>query len=339
MTTHPYKTFEGIPLSVLDVSPLREGYTASDSFQNSANLIQAAERWGYKRYWLAEHHNMPGIASSATSVVIGHLADKTEHIRVGAGGIMLPNHAALVIAEQFGTLEAMYPGRIDLGLGRAPGTDQPASYALRRTLNMGPEAFPQQVEELEDYFKGISRVKAVPGEGMDIPLWFLGSSGFSAKLAAMKGRPFAFAAHFAPRYTIPALNVYRDNFEPSEHLDEPYASVCINVIAADTDAEAHKLATSLQLQFWGLRRGTPFPLRKPVDPSELEEMWTPQEREIVGASVDPFSTIIGSKGTVQAELKRFKDETDADEIMINSVIYDPEARLRSYEIVHELMDS
>lgn len=332
------KTFGGVPVSILDLSPLPEGRTASDSFRNSVDLARHAEKWGYKRYWLAEHHNMPGIASSATSVVIGHIAGATETIRVGAGGIMLPNHAALVIAEQFGTLEAMYPGRIDLGLGRAPGTDSPAAHALRRTLHMSPEDFPLQVEELEDYFKGLSRVRAIPGEGMDIPLWFLGSSGFSAKLAAEKGRPFAFASHFSPRYTIPALNVYRSHFKPSEHLDKPYALVCLNVIAAETDEEAQRLATSLKLQFWGLRRGTPFALKPPISPEELENIWTPYEKQVVEASVDPFSTIIGSPETVKRELHRFLSETEADELMINSVIYDHRARLRSYEIVQELMD-
>lgn len=338
MTLSSSRTFQGVPLSVLDLAPLREGHDAADSFKNSVTLAQATEDWGYKRFWLAEHHNMPGIASSATSLVIGHIAGATKHMRIGAGGVMLPNHAALVIAEQFGTLESLYPGRIDLGLGRAPGTDSPTSHALRRTLNMGPEDFPLQVEELEDYFKGTSRVKAIPGVGLDIPLWFLGSSGFSAKLAAMKGRPFSFAAHFAPRHTLAALNIYRDHFTPSEYLEKPYASVCINIIAADTDEEAHRIATSLQLQFWGLRRGNPFALKPPIDPAELEQLWSPYEREIVNASIDPFSTIIGSKETVQKELERFKNETNADEIMINSVIYNIEDRLRSYEIVHELMD-
>lgn len=338
MTEERSHTFHGIPLSVLDLSPLTEGGTVSDSFRNSADLARHAESWGYKRFWLAEHHNMPGIASSATSVVIGHIAGATKHIRVGAGGIMLPNHAALVIAEQFGTLEALYPGRIDLGLGRAPGTDSPASHALRRTLNMDPNDFPLQVEELEDYFKGLSRVRAIPGEGMDIPLWFLGSSGFSAKLAAVKGRPFAFASHFSPRYTIPALKVYRDNFKPSEYLEKPQALVCLNVIAADTDEEAEFIASSLYLQFWGLRRGTPFALKPPIRKEEMAELWTPYEQQVVEASVDPFSTIIGSKETVKKELERFLEETKADELMINSVIYDHQARLRSYEIVHELMD-
>lgn len=337
MTAHSGH-FQGVPLSVLDLAPLTEGGSASETFKNSVELAQAAESWGYKRYWLAEHHNMPGIASSATSVVIGHIAGATESIRVGAGGVMLPNHAALVIAEQFGTLEAMYPGRIDLGLGRAPGTDSPASHALRRTLHMGPDDFPLQVEELEDYFAGTARVQAIPGKGQDIPLWFLGSSGYSAKLAALKGAPFAFAAHFSPRYTIPALNVYRDNFKRSERMEKPYAVVCLNVIAADTDEEAQFISTSLKLQFWGLRRGTPFPLKAPISQEELENLWTPYERQVVQASVDPFSTIIGSHETVKRELERFLSETKADELMINSVIYDQKARLRSYEIVKELMD-
>ncbi|WLV24352.1 LLM class flavin-dependent oxidoreductase [Aciduricibacillus chroicocephali] len=338
MSTKSSGRIKGVPLSILDLAPLTEGGSASETFRNSVDLAQHAQNWGYGRYWLAEHHNMPGIASSATSIVIGHIAGATESIRVGAGGIMLPNHAALTIAEQFGTLNAMYPGRIDLGLGRAPGTDSPTSHALRRTLNSGPEDFPLQVEELEDYFAGTSRVQAIPGKGEDIPIWFLGSSGFSAKLAAGKGAPFAFASHFSPRYTIPALNVYRDNFKPSERLDKPHALVCLNVIAADTDEEAQFISTSLKLQFWGLRRGTPFALKPPITQEELEALWSPYERQVVEAAIDSFSTIIGSPDTVKHGIERFIEETKADELMLNSVIYDHKARLRSYEIVHELMD-
>ncbi len=338
MTSINSKRFKDIPLSVLDLAPLIEGGDASTTFKNSVNLAQHAEKLGFDRYWLAEHHNMPGIASSATSVVIGHIAGATKKIRVGAGGIMLPNHAALVIAEQFGTLDAMYPGRIDLGLGRAPGTDQAAAYALRRTLNSHVEDFPLQVEELEDYFAGTARVRAIPGEGQNIPIWLLGSSNFSAKLAADTGRPFAFASHFAPQYTIPALQMYRDHFKPSQTLEKSYALVCLNIIAADTDEQAKFLATSLQQQFWGLRRGTPTQLKPAITETEMEALWTPMERAAVAQTLDPFSTIIGSKETVKRELERFLKETEADELMVNSVIYDHDARVRSYEIIAELME-
>jgi luciferase family oxidoreductase group 1 len=327
--------FEGIPLSVLDLAPITEGSTAAESFQNSVELAQKVESFGFNRYWLAEHHNMPGIASSATSVLIGHIAGATKTIRVGAGGIMLPNHATLVIAEQFGTLESLYPGRIDLGLGRAPGSDQATAYALRRTLNRVAEEFPQQVEELEDYFKGTARVRAIPGEGLNIPIWLLGSSDFSARLAAYKGLPFSFASHFAPQYTIPALRLYRDRFQPSEALDRPYAMVGVNVIAADTDEKAKWLATSQQQQFLSLIRNMPSQLKPPVE--DMDEIWAPIEKASVEQTLDPRFTIVGSPDAVRRKLSAVIKETEADEVIIQSPIYCQQDRIRSYEIVAEMM--
>ncbi|MYL58360.1 MsnO8 family LLM class oxidoreductase [Virgibacillus halodenitrificans] len=332
------KTFHDTPLSVLDLAPVNEGTEPTDSFKNSVELAQHVEQLGFNRYWLAEHHNMPGIASSATSVIMGHIAEKTSRIRVGAGGIMLPNHATLVIAEQFGTLESLYPERIDLGLGRAPGSDQATAYALRRTLNMSVEDFPMQVNELQDYFSDnpISRVKAVPGQGLSIPIWLLGSSDFSARLAAKKGLRFSFASHFAPAYTVPALNLYRENFQPSEELEKPYAMVGVNVIAADTDEHAQFIATSLQQQFLNLRRGRPTKLQPPIQ--DIESEWTPMELSAIKQSLDPRSTIIGDKEKVRKGLESFIAETQADEVIISSQIYNQADRLRSYEIIGELME-
>ncbi|WP_019376472.1 LLM class flavin-dependent oxidoreductase [Virgibacillus halodenitrificans] len=332
------KTFHDTPLSVLDLAPVNEGTEPSDSFKNSVELAQHVEQLGFNRYWLAEHHNMPGIASSATSVIMGHIAEKTSRIRVGAGGIMLPNHATLVIAEQFGTLESLFPERIDLGLGRAPGSDQATAYALRRTLNMSVEDFPMQVNELQDYFSDnpISRVKAVPGQGLSIPIWLLGSSDFSARLAAEKGLHFSFASHFAPAYTVPALNLYRENFQPSKELDKPYAMVGVNVIAAETDEHAQFIATSLQQQFLNLRRGRPTKLQPPIQ--DIESQWTPMELAAIKQSLDPRSTIIGDKEKVRKGLESFIAETQADEVIISSQIYNQADRLRSYEIIGELME-
>ncbi len=330
------KTFNNIPLSVLDLAPVLEGSNPSESFKNSVDLAQSVEKDGFNRFWLAEHHNMPGIASSATSVIIGHIAGATNHMRVGAGGVMLPNHATLVIAEQFGTLESMFPGRIDLGLGRAPGSDQATAYALRRTLNQRVEDFPLQVDELEAYFEGTARVRSVPGEGLTIPIWLLGSSGFSAQLAAKKGLSFSFASHFAPDYTIPALNLYRDNFKPSDTLTKPYAMVGVNVIAADTDEQAEYLATSQQQQFLSIRQGNPTKLQRPID--DIDSVWTEMEKAAVEQSINSRSTIVGSKETVKQGLEKFLEETQADEMIINSQIFDQEARKRSYEIIGELMD-
>ncbi|MFD2629757.1 LLM class flavin-dependent oxidoreductase [Oceanobacillus kapialis] len=337
MTTKS-RTFQHIPLSVLDLAPVNEGSTPRESFQNSVKLAQHVDKLGFNRFWLAEHHNMPGIASSATSVIMGHIAENTERIRIGAGGIMLPNHATIVIAEQFGTLESLYPGRIDLGLGRAPGSDQATAYALRRTLGMSVEDFPMQVNELQDYFSDepVSRVKAVPGQGLDIPIWLLGSSDFSARLAAQKGLAFSFASHFAPAYTVPALRLYRERFQPTEKMEKPYAMVGVNVIAADTDEKAQYIATSQQQQFLSLRRGNPTKLQPPVE--NMDEVWTPMERAAVEQSLDPRTTIIGSKETVRKGLEAFLEETQADEMIISGQIYHMEDRLRSYEIVAELMD-
>ncbi|OXS69930.1 LLM class flavin-dependent oxidoreductase [Priestia filamentosa] len=328
------KILHDIKFSVLDLAPVNEGSTPADAFRNSLDLVQHAEKWGFNRYWVAEHHNMPGIASSATSVVIGYLAAGTKTIRLGSGGIMLPNHASLVIAEQFGTLESMYPGRIDLGLGRAPGSDQNTARALRRTLGTTGDEFPQQLEELRAYFSENSRfVKAVPGQGLNIPIWLLGSSGFSARLSGRLGLPFAFASHFAPNYTLPALKTYRDHFTPSEHLQTPYVMVGVNVVAADTEEEAKRLATSQQQQFLSLIRGTPTQLKPPVD--DMEQVWTPYEKSIIAEKLD--STIVGTKETVKARLEQFLADTDADEMIINSQIFDHKARLRSYEIIAEIM--
>ncbi|PLT27464.1 LLM class flavin-dependent oxidoreductase [Peribacillus deserti] len=335
--TTKHKQLRDIKFSVLDLSPILAGGTASDSFKNTLSLAQHAEKWGYTRYWLAEHHNMPGIASSATSVVIGHVAGGTETIRVGSGGIMLPNHAPLVIAEQFGTLESLYPGRIDLGLGRAPGTDQLTAHALRRDRRSDGQDFPEQLEELRNYFKsseavGGRHVRAIPGEGQNIPVWLLGSSGFSAQLAGRLGLPFAFASHFSPDNTLPALDLYRRSFTPSDVLDKPYAMVGVNVIAADTEEVARRLATSMQQQFLNLIRNNPVPLQPPVD--SMDELWSPYEEAALQQQLG--SSIIGDHAGVTEKLQDFLDLTQADEMMVNAQIYDHQARLRSFEIVAEI---
>lgn len=330
------KTLDHIKYSVLDLAPITQGSSPSEAFQNTKDLAQHAEKWGYNRVWLAEHHSMPGIASSATSVVIGYVAAATEKIRIGSGGIMLPNHAPLVIAEQFGTLEAMYPGRIDLGLGRAPGTDQLTAMALRRDSRSSGHDFPQQLEELRGYLDANSKhnkVRAIPGEGQDIPIWLLGSSGFSATLAAQLGLPFSFASHFSPENTLPALERYRQYFEPSALLDKPYAMVGVNVVAADTTEEAKILSTTHQQQFLNLIRNTPGQIQPPVE--SMEGIWSPLEKESILNQLK--STIIGNPEEVKEKLQAFVEETGADELIINSTIYDHKARLRSYEIVAEIM--
>lgn len=336
-TNHSIKQIEEIPLSVLDLAPIAEGYEARDAYKNTLSLAKHAEKWGFHRYWLAEHHNMPGIASAATSILIGHVAQGTSTIRVGSGGIMLPNHAPLVIAEQFGTLESLFPDRIDLGLGRAPGTDQRTAAALRRGLGSGGDDFPNQLEELRTYFnpdraKGVLPVHAVPGEGLNIPIWLLGSSGFSARLAASEGLPFAFASHFSPENTIPALNLYYEQFEPSEVLQEPYAMVVANVIAADTQEEAEFLSTSGEQQFLNIIRNTPAKLRPPV--KNIDELSTDYEKAILKKQFG--SAIVGTGDVVKKKLQAFLEETGASEIMIHSQIYDHDARLRSFEIVAEV---
>jgi luciferase family oxidoreductase group 1 len=311
------------PLSILDLAPIVEGATAADAFRNSLDLAQHAERWGYHRYWLAEHHNIPGVASAATSVVIGHIAGGTSRIRVGAGGIMLPNHAPLVIAEQFGTLESLYPGRIDLGLGRAPGGDQATARALRRYLHGGVDTFVHDVLELQAYFRNGSgaTVRAIPGQGLDVPLWILGSSEFGAQLAAQLGLPYAFASHFAPDLLGTALRLYRVGFQRSESLERPRAMVGVNVIAAETDREAQRLATSLQRQFLNLVRGNPGEVRPPVD--SMEGRWNPAERQHVERMTRVSA--IGSRETVRRRL----------ELILTAQIYDHAARLRSFEIAAE----
>jgi luciferase family oxidoreductase group 1 len=332
------KAFQDVPISILDLAPVIKGGTPADSFHNSLDLARHAEKWGYYRYWLAEHHNMPGIASSATSLVIGYVAAGTEKIRVGSGGIMLPNHAPLMIAEQFGTLESMYPGRIDLGLGRAPGSDQPAMRAIRRGLGSDGSDFPEQLSELRSYLDPSSfnsrppGVRAIPGEGLTIPIWLLGSSGFSAQLAGQLGLPFAFASHFAPDYLLPALHLYRSNFRPSEVLDKPYAMIGLNIIAADTVEEAKRLATSQQQQFLNIIRGRTGQLSPPVE--NMDTLWEPHEKAHL-QSMQTYS-IIGDKTVLRDKLKFFLKETEADEFIVAAQIYDHQARLRSYELLAEV---
>jgi luciferase family oxidoreductase group 1 len=326
-----------VPLSVLDLSPIVQGSDAGQALRNTRDLAQHAERWGYRRYWLAEHHNMTGIASAATAVVIGYVAAATETIRVGAGGIMLPNHAPLVIAEQFGTLEALFPGRIDLGLGRAPGTDMLTARALRRDIAAAAEQFPQDVLELQALFAPAQpgqRIRAVPGEGLNVPLWILGSSLFGAQLAAMLGLPFAFASHFAPAQLHDALAIYRHRFEPSAALDKPHAMVAVNAFAAETDEEGRKLFTSLQQAFLNLRRGTPGPLPPPVD--RLEDL-LPHEQ--AGLEQALAYSLVGSPETIRRRLRAVVEETGADEIMVTGQIHDHAARLRSFEIVAQVRDA
>lgn len=329
-----------IALSILDLAPVVEGSTAADSFRNSLDLAQHAERWGYKRYWLAEHHNMPGIASSATSVVIGHIAAGTQTIRVGSGGIMLPNHAPLLIAEQFGTLESLFPGRIDLGLGRAPGSDGLTARAVRRGLENGGDNFPELLQELRGYFEPITpgetaAVRAYPGAGLDIPIWLLGSSGFSAQLAGQLGLPFAFASHFAPDYLLQALQLYHSSFRPSDHLDKPYAMVALNVIAADSDEEAQRLATSQQQQFLNIVRGQRGLLRPPVD--NMDELWNEQEKAYVRSTLK--YTFAGTKQSIKEKLEQFVSMTQANELIVATQLYDHQARLRSYELLAELVQN
>ncbi len=325
-----------IPFSVLDLAPITEGGDATTSFKNTLELAQRAEAWGYNRFWLAEHHGMPGIASAATAVLIGHVAQGTKTIRVGAGGIMLPNHAPLVIAEQFGTLECLYPGRIDLGLGRAPGSDQVTAQALRRNLAVSSDEFPQDVMELIDYFaaepKG--RVRAVPGAGLKVPLWILGSSLFGAQMAAAFGLPYAFASHFAPQLIDEAIQQYRSYFRPSQFLDKPYVMLGFNAIAADSDAEAELLSTSGQQAFVNLRTGRPgrLPPPQPGYKDTLDPMAQTMLDQIFSCSA------IGSAKTVTASIQKFIERTQADELMITAHIFDHKARLRSYEIVSEIRE-
>ena len=325
-----------IPLSVLDLSPIVAGGDARQAFRNTLDLARHAEAWGYNRYWLAEHHNMVGIASAATSVVIGHVAAGTSRIRVGAGGIMLPNHSPLVIAEQFGTLESLFPGRIDLGLGRAPGPDRVTIHALRRDP-MAADTFPRDVVELQSYFRDATpgqAVRAVPGTGLHVPIWLLGSSTFSAQLAATLGLPFAFASHFAPDQMHAALELYRSGYQPSAEHPAPYAMLGVSVVAADSDAEAHRLATSLQQQFLALQRGRPVQLQPPVD--SMDGLWAEWERSAVQRTLR--QAIVGGPDAVRRGLAAFVSSTNADELMITAHIHSHEARRRSYEIIADVTE-
>ncbi|MBM6582878.1 LLM class flavin-dependent oxidoreductase [Microvirga sp. BT689] len=325
------------PFSILDLAPVPEGFTPSDALRNSLDLAQHAERWGYNRFWLAEHHNMVGIASAATSVAIGHVAGGTKTIRVGAGGIMLPNHSPLVIAEQFGTLDALYPGRIDLGVGRAPGTDQRTLRALRRDP-AAADTFPQDVVELQALLGPVQPdqvIQAVPGAGSNVPIWILGSSLFGAQLAAMLGLPYAFASHFAPGALMQALQVYRERFQPSAQLERPHAMVGVNVIAADTDEEARHLFTSAQQSFTNLFRGARGKLQPPID--DIESYWAPHEK---AQAMNMLScSFVGSAKTVREGLEGFIAETGTDELIVASAIYDHGKRLRSYEILSQVREA
>ena len=325
-----------ISFSVLDLAPVTEGSDTTQAFRNTLDLAQLAERLGYQRYWLAEHHNMPGIASAATAVLIGHVAGGTSTIRVGAGGIMLPNHAPLQVAEAFGTLASLYPGRIDLGLGRAPGTDQPTAKALRRYFDSA-DAFPHDVKELLGYFqpaKPGQQVRAVPGAGIDVPVWLLGSSLFSATLSAQLGLPFAFASHFAPDAMDEALALYRRDFRPSARLSQPYAMLGINVVAADSDAEARRLFTTQQQSFINLRRGRPGLIPPPID--DIESYWTPVEK--LGVERALACAVIGDADTVQAGIDAFIARHKPDELMITANVFEHAARRHSFEIAAAVRD-
>jgi luciferase family oxidoreductase group 1 len=324
-----------VPLSILDLAPIVEGSDVATALRNSIDLAQHAERWGYTRFWVAEHHNSAGIASAATAVLIAEVASATETIRVGAGGIMLPNHSPFVIAEQFGTLAALHPGRIDLGLGRAPGTDQLTMLAIRPAGHPGSDTFPQDVLELQLYLgdpQPGQRVRATPGQGSHVPLWILGSSLYGAQLAAALGLPYAFASHFAPEALLPALEVYRERFQPSEQLQQPYAMVACNVVCAETDEEARRLFTSPQQSFTNILRGRRGQLPPPID--DIETWWTPEEK---AQTMQRLSrSYVGSPQTVRESLDAFVEETQADELIVAAAIHDHRARLRSYELLSSL---
>ena len=323
------------PLSILDLSPIPQGSTAGDALRNSLELARSAERLGYNRYWVAEHHNMPGIASAATAVVIGYIAGGTGSIRVGSGGVMLPNHSPLVVAEQFGTLASLYPGRIDLGLGRAPGTDMGTARALRRDAMTSAEEFPQDVQELRALLAPVQpgqRLRAIPGAGTEVPIWLLGSSLFSAQLAALLGLPFAFASHFAPGDMMGAIEIYRRRFQPSKQLDRPYAMLGVNVLVADSDAEARRQFTSVQQSFINLRRGMPGQVPPPID--DIEAFWAPHEKAMVGQSL--ACSFVGAPATVEAGLRGFIERTGADELVATCHIHDHQARLRSFELLADI---
>jgi luciferase family oxidoreductase group 1 len=323
---------DAVSFSVLDLAPYPEGQTIADAFRNSRDLAQHAEEWGYHRYWIAEHHNIEGIASSATPILLGYVAEATRKIRIGSGGIMLPNHPPLIVAEQFGTLETLYPKRIDLGLGRAPGTDQQTMRAIRRESPTRGDDFSELIEELEFFFAEAQpgqKVKAIPGAGMNIPLWILGSSLYSAELAARLGRPYAFAGHFAPKLMWDALKIYRENFKPSVHLEKPKVMVGVSVVAAETTAKAEFLATTLYQQFLGMVRGMRTQAKPPV-PS-MDSIWSPPEEMAVKSMLSTL--IVGDAAGVRLGLEKLQESTKADEIIMTSHLFHHEDRLKSYEII------
>lgn len=326
-----------IPFSVLDLAVVTEGTTLAQTIKNSRTLATEAEKMGYKRFWMAEHHNMENIASSATAVLLGHVAEATSSIRVGSGGIMLPNHSPLIIAEQFGTLATIYPGRVDLGLGRAPGTDQTTASAIRPDRMSQVQQFPENVKQLQRYLSSDNKnssVRAIPGEGTNIPIWILGSSTDSAFLAAELGLPYAFASHFAPQQLMPAIRIYRERFKPSIQLDKPYVMPCVNVIAADSDAEADYLSTSMLQMFMGVVTGDRKPMPPPVD--DMSSVWSPQQQMMVQQML--ACTFIGSRETVRADLDEFISQTSADELMIASYIYDFDQRLKSHRLIADAVE-
>jgi luciferase family oxidoreductase group 1 len=326
-----------IPVSVLNLVPIREGQQTKEAIEAMVDLAQSTEKLGYKRYWIAEHHNTPTLGSSATSILIKHTLEHTEHIRVGSGGIMLPNHSPLVIAEQFGTMATIYPNRLDLGLGRAPGTDMMTASALRRTQNDSVYTFPEDVNSLLTYFgpeEKQSYVKAYPGVGTNIPLYILGSSTDSAYLAAKLGLPYVFASHFAPKYMEEAISIYRNRFQPSEYLDTPYMIVCLNVIAAESDEEAKFESTTMQQFFLNVVRGSQMKLKPPVE--SMEHIWRPHEKEM--ASSMSSVTLLGSKDSIRDQLTSFQEKYNVDEFMAVSYIFDPDKQKRSYEILKEVVD-
>ncbi len=325
-----------LPYSILELAILREGHDAGDAYARSLALAQLGEKLGYSRMWLAEHHNMAYVGSAAPAILISYLAQGTSSIRIGSGGIMLPNHSPLIVAEQFGTLATLYPGRIDLGLGRAPGTDQTTAKAIRRGRVETVHDFPEDLETLQNYLSDDNmdaRVRAFPGEGLDIPIYLLGSSMHSAELAATKGLPYAFASHFAPAYFFNAMQHYKANFKPSELQSRPHFIACVNVIAAETDEEAHYLATSFYQMALGIVRGKSYPLRKPVE--SMDNIWSEQEAAAIQNMM--ACTFIGSKATVKADLERFMEQTDIDELMVTTNIYDSSKRLYSFELLAEIM--
>lgn len=329
---------KNIPYSILDLATVLEGGSAADSFHNSLQLAKQAETLAYTRYWFAEHHNMPGVASSATGILIGYIAGNTSTIRVGSGGIMLPNHAPLIVAEQFGTLASLYPGRIDLGLGRAPGTDQLTALEIRGANFNAQHSFPKDIQKLQTFFSATNsdaKVRAIPGEGLDIPIWILGSSTDSAMLAAAMGLPYAFASHFAPAQFMTAINLYRQNFQPSHHLKEPYIMACVNVVAADTDMEANRLATSVQQLFLGVVSGRRKLLQPPVE--DMNAIWT--EAEAFQVQQMLAYSFIGSSEKLQDTMQLFLERTNVNEVMATSHIYDHAARLYSYKIFAEVMQN